>query len=381
MTKLALFVAVLIAAHGAAAQELPCGEPATIAYTVRWKPPVEVGLGVTAYSLTELQPGGWWSEPVLIGVPPLINGVYEDVIDGIRNDAETVIALVAAGPGGASHPSVPLTIPAVIRGACASPSAPRDVAASFVPPTPPPPPPSTWPTAASTGPPAGYTLRSCPNTTISASVDGCIFESGVYVTGANVVISNSIIRGKPTDNYGVSGPATGVTLRNVEVFGVFNGKCVYFANGGVTIEKSNLHDCEDAVHGHTIKMFDNYVHDITVGGGRHSDGLQTPNIGKLELRRNYFKINAGANSAVFLQHNYPGGWNDAVIDGNWLESGAAAYTIYVDTKNGLPCPTNVKFTNNTMIAGGQGLNSTPCAGAAGWVWTNNRSPNGTLLLP
>jgi hypothetical protein len=192
----------------------------------------------------------------------------------------------------------------------------------------------------------------------------------------NVTVSNSIIRGGSAQ-YGISGTATGTVLRNVEVAGAA-GKCIYMSSGGVTIERANLHDCEDGVHGHTVTMRESYVHDLLVGGGRHSDGLQTPVVGKVALTGNRIIANAGANAAVFIQSNF-GPVDDVLVQGNRLEGGT--FTVYCDQKLSHPLPTNVRFLGNTLVRGTFGYGSVPCSVQPGWQWSGNVDGAGAPVQP
>jgi hypothetical protein len=376
--RLPLLAAVLLAASAASAQELPCGPLVTVDRPIQWVPPANPGSGITRYDL-ELAAGGDAGDVIQLAAVALMNGVYTTTVPGLATDVTWMLRLAAVGPGGTSPWSAPLIFPATSRGLCATPTAPLALAPGTV--APPPPPANAKPDATNTGPAAGIELRSCPAGEQRVSVDGCIFDGAIWLGANNVTISNSIVNAKRA-GYGIStagSTRTGTVLRNVEVFNA-DSKCVYI-QGGFAGDKLHLHDCEDGVYGDNITLTNSYVHDSLVGGGRHSDGMQTPNIGKVVLRGNRFVGKLGMNSDLFLQSNWPPGVDDVLVEGKWFEGTVDSYTIYCDNKNGVPLPTRVRFKNNVIARGGNGYTYMPCRSAAGFEWENNRDPNGAVVVP
>jgi hypothetical protein len=377
--RAALLAAVLLAASAASAQDPPCGTPGTRSQVIRWRPPIDCHAGCTGYSLIRMMPNGQWGEPTPIGPVALMNGVYEDVVDGFPNEELTVAAVIAYGPGGTSLPSNPIVVESLCALPYTSPTTPLDVTAGPVVIAPPPPPPTGWPDAGSTGPAAGVTLTSCAAGNITTSKSGCIFPGPIVIAANGVTITDSIVNGGNA-SYGISAGGvarSGTVLTRVEVFNA-NSKCVYI-QGGFTASKLDLHDCEDGAFGDGVTIVDSWFHDLRTGYPRHPDGFQVPSVGNVVLKGNNFDFAPGAamNSGIFIQSNF-GQVNSALVEGNRFKG--AGYHIYVDNK-GYECPINVKIRGNTFVRGsyGFGIASIPCAGQTGWEWSGNKYDDGAAV--
>lgn len=245
----------------------------------------------------------------------------------------------------------------------------------------PPPPSSQWPTAATTGPRPGVQLVSCLGGNITASRSGCIFSGAIVIAASGVTISDSVIQTPPGGGYAIGDggtPRTGTVLQNLRISGMADGKCIYLSGGNWSGDRLDISGCTDAVHGSRFSLTNSFVHDLAVGGERHSDGTQTPSIGKVVLRGNSIVVQKGAaNSAVFLENNF-GPVDDVLVEGNLL--GGGTYTVYCGRVGGSQ-PTNVRFLGNTFVRGSSafGIGQVPCKAAAGFEWSGNVFDDGAAV--
>ncbi len=132
----------------------------------------------------------------------------------------------------------------------------------------------TWPTAATTGVPAGTTLTTVSSATLSRTgqiLDSKLVTGDVIVTGKNVLIKNSEIRGRVYNSGGggftiqdsTVGPTSGCS--NIEAIGYSN----------YTATRVRLHNVGDGfrVSGDNVLVQDSLVV-LCSNPGDHSDGVQ-----------------------------------------------------------------------------------------------------------
>lgn len=211
------------------------------------------------------------------------------------------------------------------------------------------------PTAANTGVPAGTQLTIVNGDQTYATdgqvLSGLDIRGYVQITGKNIVIKNSIIRGgtKPCtmSNAQNSAPlwvrddagATNFTLQDSEIAPSNATACMDGAwLSNATLVRVNIHGAVDGIKAYdNVTVQDSYIHDLAYfavdpnqgGGETHNDGLQSYE----------------CNTNVLISHNN--------IDLATTQTANAAYQITQDA--GRACA-NIVITNNWLDGGGCTIN-------------------------
>jgi len=255
----------------------------------------------------------------------------------------------------------------------------------------------SYPGAATTGVPAGTTLKQVPaqvtsgpgwtwNATTKTAVvtaDGTVV-SGLSVSGTlqinadNVTVKN--VKVTTGGNFGISLTHTaGVTIANSTISGqnATTGRVsyaiddVYGDSTGTTIKANNISDFRTAVQISTGLADGNYIHDPGFAPGDHTNGFYVGGgTQPLTIQNNTIFDSLGQTDAINLDAATPGPAApvaNKTIRNNLLAGGS--YTIYAGAPSGSP-------TSNIVITGNRfGQNYYPQSGQYGPVAYFN--PTGT----
>lgn len=290
--------------------------------------------------------------------------------------ATVVIALAwpADDPGYTTTPYLPES--ALLSGAASSAAAPvsgsPSTPASASPSTPasaapapshggtarpaPPPPRGDWPTAATTGVPAGVTLRSVGDVTVTKNgtvVQGLSVHGQITVKANNVVIKNVRVTNSEKQNWGIVQQEGygGLTVQDSDIRG--NGsqemqQGILNLGGGLTVRRTDISGISDGIASDEGLFEDNYLHDPRPFSGDHVDMVQStgsaPNGKTLVIRHNRIINTEDQTSAVGLFQDF-GVPHDVLVENNYLAGGG--YTVY-GGDDGKGTPTNIRVRNNTF---------------------------------
>ncbi|MEY2958070.1 MAG: hypothetical protein RLZZ01_638 [Actinomycetota bacterium] len=232
---------------------------------------------------------------------------------------------------------------------------------------------SGFPTAATTGVPAGTVLRSSGSLTITTpgtTIDGLDITGSVTINASNVTIRRSRITGSAFALIRVASNVTGVRIEDVEIdgrgtAGQGNSMGVY---GPATVVRSNIHGVENGVTPFSGSVVtDNYIHGLSAPGSPHYDGIQIDGgASNIRIERNTIDMREHSQTATVMIDNYFGPTDNILVNGNRLLGGG--YTVYSDGQfSGGPI-TNVTFSNNRMGRGYWGYASIVRNSP---VWTGN----------
>jgi hypothetical protein len=100
----------------------------------------------------------------------------------------------------------------------------------------------------------------------------------------------------------------------------------------------------------------------------HIDGIECNGGGNHEILRNMILMSNSHVSAVMLADQF-GQLRDILVDGNYLKGGG--YTCYHDGSFSSAVTTNVRYTNNTVVAGNYGVFFDRPSGQCGWSGNKN----------
>ena len=252
---------------------------------------------------------------------------------------------------------------------------------------------SGFPDATNTGVPASTTLTPAAGMTIrtaGAVVSGLNITGMVTISASNVTLENCKISADAYASIVVQAGATGVTIRNCEIYGgEINGQNnegslgIAIFGGGVTVLNCNIYGSANGVSINSLKygpvlIQDNYIHDITASGTtNHYNGIQyNGNSGgsyPLDIEHNTI-INPHNQADAVMIDNWNGPVNGVTVNNNLLIGGG--YNLYSDHQFNSSPITNVAFTNNHL---GGGLYGDLYPGSIVAVYTGNVDDGMALL--
>ena len=208
-----------------------------------------------------------------------------------------------------------------------------------------PPPTGGLPDASNTGVPPGTVLTPSGGMTIStagAVVDAREVNGSITVNAPNVTIRRSRI--VSNDFMAVRSNSTGLVVEDSEILdgpdtgqnNCHNG----IGFGGFTVRRTEIAGCENAadVGEDNVVFADNYVHDLDTegpshvwGNSPHTDGIQG-NGSNVTISHNWIDPSASddGNAGIFA----PGGSNNYVIEGNYIDGRGTNYAIYAPREAG-----------------------------------------------
>ena len=244
----------------------------------------------------------------------------------------------------------------------------------------------TKPTASNTGVPAGTSLTVVNgNQTYSQDnqvISGLDIHGDVQVTGKNVTIKNSIIRGSNNPcRVGTNGDdntalvwvradySASLTFQDSELSPSYPTACVdgmWAVN--TTVLRSNIHSTADGIKAHdSTTVQDSYIHDLTLfpfdpnqgptgGDGVHNDAIQSYDGNKhIFIIHNNLAMTADDNSDYQLTQDLGKQATDIHIENNWLYGGGCSLNL---SHKGGPTPmTGIYILNNRF---GRNTNFSNC---------------------
>jgi hypothetical protein len=247
------------------------------------------------------------------------------------------------------------------------------------------------PNAACTGPNPAVTLRACsiPFNTIATNgqvVDGCIIQGELDVRANNVVIRNSIIRGRVDTGYGEQ---SGLVLTDVEIDGQNsdpNGQSG-IGDDNYTCIRCNVHNTgRGAAFGDNVTIRDSWFHDFFKTPGAHQSAAGSNGGGNNQIIHNNLDCQETSCSGALVMYGDFAPVNNVLVQNNLFNS-PGSYCTYAGstgTASGKPYPhgTNIRYLDNLW-----GKKYTPICGMYGpvtsWeyntgnVWSGNRWQDGS----
>jgi hypothetical protein len=218
------------------------------------------------------------------------------------------------------------------------------------------------PGAGNTGVPAGTRLTVVNGdqtfATSNQVISGMDIHGFVRVTGKNVTIKNSIIRGgsRGCSNTGVLRIDNGgsATVQDTEINPSSPNACIdgIWASNA-TLTRMNIHGAVDGIKaGNNVTLQDSWVHDLSWfasdpnqgGGETHNDDVQTLGNQHITLRHNTMSPGSHGNAAYQVTQDNGTPSTDLRIDGNWLDGGGC--TLNFAHKGGPTPMTGIFVTNN-----------------------------------
>jgi hypothetical protein len=269
-----------------------------------------------------------------------------------RSDASPVASLTRSDIP-ASTSAAPTT-----TGPVATTTPPVTVATKVAPPPPPRTSSGAKPSASNTGVPAGTALTVVTgDKTYSQDnqvISGLDIRGNVRITGNNVTLKNSIIRG--VGKGGTSGcqnaavlrlnDGVKVTIQDVEVVATSPNACldgVWAANA--TLTRLHVHNVVDGVKADdSVLLQDSYIHDLARfasdpnqgGGPTHNDGVQSFYGNQhITIRHNTIAVTDNDNATFQLSQDGGRRAADIHIENNWLDGGGCTLNL---SHSGGPTP-------------------------------------------
>lgn len=190
-----------------------------------------------------------------------------------------------------------------------------------------------FPSASTTGVPAGVELTSSGGLRITedgAVIDALHIKGGVKVEANNVTIRRSLIDSSGLYPVQVVNGYSGLVIEDSEIDG--NGAAsVAVLRGGYTLRRVDIHSVKDGprIEGDNVVIEDSYVHDLTRVEGGHHDTLQIRKGRNIVIRGNNLQAykestNDPMNAALQIG-SMLGELSGLVVEGNLMNGGN--YTV------------------------------------------------------
>lgn len=209
-----------------------------------------------------------------------------------------------------------------------------------------------------TGVPDGHSLKRHDGdlviTTPGTVIDSMDIRGFVEVKAADVVIRNSVVRGRavetPKGLVSVWQPEYSVTIEDSELAPIKASPYIDGLRGmNITARRLNIHNVIDSVHltGGNVLIEDTWMHDNAHftndptwdGGPSHDDNVQIQAGHGITLHHN---VMTGTTNAAIMLTQGAGPVSDVVVTDNWLDGGVCTVNI---AGAGAP-PKGLKFANN-----------------------------------
>ena len=204
--------------------------------------------------------------------------------------------------------------------------------------------PSSWPTAATTGIPAGTpALTVLSDESIHTTSDGQIFDAvelrgRLYVDHEDVLIRRSRLLGDVYYAVYATEGGTGLTIEDSDIQG---GVLI---PDGFTGRRNHLHapaggERDDGwiLAASHVLLEDNLIDGLVGGPGAHLDGIQVMAGNDIVVRHNWIEASSppieggGVNAAVFFKPDF-GEISDVVVDCNMLIEQDGYYPLRIDAR-------------------------------------------------
>ncbi|TFC07184.1 hypothetical protein E3O42_00100 [Cryobacterium adonitolivorans] len=272
----------------------------------------------------------------------------------------------------------PVTTPAVTTPAVAAPAVAAPAQSG------------TWPTAATTGYPAGTNLKPSDGITVTtdgAVYDGVEFNGDVTIEANNVTIRNSKVNGR----IDIRAPYANLLVQRVEIAGPGAGYTTKYPGIGYdnfTADGVNIHGWGDgAMFDSNVTIKNSWIHDIPVSGDSHNQAILSLGGPNFTIVNNRLDAgNEGNFTAALSFLNQWDAFTNTLVQGNLFNGGG--YCVYgggEDKGNAARPSSNVQFLDNTFGSeknpkcGYYGPVTAFDAGGAGNVWSGNAMANGTAV--
>ena len=214
--------------------------------------------------------------------------------------------------------------------------------------------PSGFPTAETTGVPAGTTLNTYNGTLVvtqdNAVISGMRFTGNVVINAQNVTMVNCVIdTTTPWHAILIPDGYTGFTLKNSEING--NGQTVNAISGSGTFLNNDIKGVQNGINIYGASVIENnFIHDMAGGPNSHFDGIENNGASDVQIIHNTIINDYDQTSAVMLNNEF-GSLRNITIDDNYLVGGG--YTIYLDGRKGGGAvdDASIRITNNQIVEG------------------------------
>ncbi|MHC5797838.1 right-handed parallel beta-helix repeat-containing protein [Lacisediminihabitans sp. FW035] len=248
--------------------------------------------------------------------------------------------------------------------------------------------PGVWPTAATTGVPAGTRLTASGSLTIRTAgtvIDGLDITGDVSIMAPNVTIKNSRVTGQ------IDNESTGTLIQRVEIAGPGVSGAFDAAVGwsNFTCDGCNVHGWGKGFYmvDGNVTIKNSWVHDLSVSGdpgsgGSHNEAIFTQGGTNYVITGNRLDSGTAPNfSAAVALYGQQKAVMNSLVQGNLMNGGG--YCIYAGYDAGIK-PSNVRFLDNTF--GNSAYSSCGKYGPAvafyagnGNQWSNNVMLGGALV--
>lgn len=213
-----------------------------------------------------------------------------------------------------------------------------------------------FPTAATTGVPAGTVLKasgSIGSTTVGQVISGLDVHGTINITTNNVVVKNSRVTGSAYAIIRVASNLTGVVVQDSLING--GGTSAGTANSGgiigpARVVRDDISGVENGlVPGNGEVVTGTFIHNLGAPGPAHYDGIQIDGgLHSITIQDSTVIDQFGQTSAI-MTDNYYGALDGVTINHNLLSGGD--YTVYADAHFNSSKITNEVITNNSMSPG------------------------------
>lgn len=215
--------------------------------------------------------------------------------------------------------------------------------------------PSGWPSAATTGVPAGTALTASGGlniTTAGTVINARNITGDIYISAPNVKITNSKITGRII----VAAGSTGTVVQRVEIVGPSvshpDTDRPGISGHNFTCDACNIHGWGKGVHADAnVVVKNSWIHDMPVygdpgNGGSHNEPILSINGVNLTITNNRLDAGLDGNySASLALYSQGGQAQNALVQGNLFNGGG--YCLYAGSDNSIK-GANIRILGNTF---------------------------------
>ncbi|WP_173078378.1 hypothetical protein [Phytohabitans rumicis] len=222
------------------------------------------------------------------------------------------------------------------------------------------------PGASNTGVPAGTKLKVVTGdqtyATSNQVISGLDIRGYVRITGKNVTLRNSIVRGgaKRCNSSSVISVSGSARIERTEIRPTNPNACLDGVRGGnITMVGVNIHGVVDGVKaGANVLIQDSYIHDLSFfasdpnqgGGETHNDAVQSFGDRNITLRHNTLSVGSQGNAAWQVTQDDGGTATNLRVENNWLDGGGC--TLNFAHKGGPTPMTGIHVVGNRFGSSG-----------------------------
>ncbi|MFC7549515.1 hypothetical protein ACFQUZ_24520 [Plantactinospora sp. GCM10030261] len=208
-----------------------------------------------------------------------------------------------------------------------------------------------FPSAATTGVPAGTPLRASGSITVATNgqvISGLDVNGCVIVTADNVVIRKSRIRCGSTYAIRTMPGATNLLVEDVEIDGLGRTSAAVCCDG-YTVRRTEIRNVIDGPRlGNNTVVEDSWIHHLIRVGSSHNDALQTTGAVNMVVRRNTLEaynpaMNDPNNACLMAGSDLAPRVDNLIFENNYCNGGNFSVNIS-DNTNGR----NIRFAGNVF---------------------------------